>query len=71
MLIYHLDYNANDTHYMKMIRISTWIIMELIRISQVCLVSWILSIVLTSPLLAIANYHVSHLMFDLFDKFFT
>ena len=30
---------------------------------QVCLVSWILSIVLTSPLLAIANYHVSHHMY--------
>ena len=33
---------------------------------QVCLVSWILSIVLTSPLLAIANYHVSHHMNDFY-----
>ena len=44
---------------------SAQLVVSMITLCQVCLVSWALSIVLTSPLLAIANYHVSPLIFEL------
>ena len=42
---------------------SAQLVESMMTLCQVCLVSWALSIVLTSPLLAIANYHVSRLIF--------
>ena len=51
------------TMYIFVYLYSAQLVVSMITLCQVCLVSWALSIVLTSPLLAIANYHVSRLVF--------